>query len=184
VPPIKTQARAATILPNFVGLIFQVHNGKSYQDVRITEDMVGHKLGEFSAYVWVRRGGSTDKSDNQQHTETLHVQADQEQVDGAGKSHGNGVNASLDDDTTGENIVKYLYGTALGIEDLLHFKGSRKHRDRREKVRGMKHSFASCGIHAFGFGFPTYWVDCGDSTGTHLLSLFRKLTKVRLTSNI
>jgi ribosomal protein S19 len=51
VPPIKTQARAATILPNFVGLIFQVHNGKSYIDVRITEDMVGHKLGEFSAYV-------------------------------------------------------------------------------------------------------------------------------------
>ncbi|KAK0282032.1 mitochondrial ribosomal small subunit component [Friedmanniomyces endolithicus] len=51
VPPIKTQARSATILPNFVGLIFQVHNGKIYNDVRITEDMVGHKLGEFSAYV-------------------------------------------------------------------------------------------------------------------------------------
>ncbi|GAB7330784.1 hypothetical protein MBLNU13_g02333t1 [Cladosporium sp. NU13] len=49
VPPIKTQARSATILPNFVGLIFQVHNGKIYNDVRITEDMVGHKLGEFSA---------------------------------------------------------------------------------------------------------------------------------------
>ncbi|KAI5242245.1 hypothetical protein E4T47_03339 [Aureobasidium subglaciale] len=48
-PPIKTQARSATILPNFVGLIFQVHNGKIYNDVRITEDMVGHKLGEFSA---------------------------------------------------------------------------------------------------------------------------------------
>ncbi|OQO09601.1 37S ribosomal protein S19, mitochondrial [Cryoendolithus antarcticus] len=46
--PIKTQARAATILPNFVGLIFQVYNGKIYTDVRITEDMVGHKLGEFS----------------------------------------------------------------------------------------------------------------------------------------
>ncbi|KAK3677842.1 mitochondrial ribosomal small subunit component [Recurvomyces mirabilis] len=49
VPPIKTQARSATILPNFVGLIFQIHNGKIYNDVRITEDMVGHKLGEFSA---------------------------------------------------------------------------------------------------------------------------------------
>ncbi|KAN0119639.1 mitochondrial ribosomal protein S19 [Hyaloscypha variabilis] len=48
VPPIKTQARSATILPNFVGLIFQVHNGKIYNDVEITEDMVGHKLGEFS----------------------------------------------------------------------------------------------------------------------------------------
>jgi ribosomal protein S19 len=49
-PPIKTQARAATILPNFVGLVFQVHNGKVYHDVVITEDMVGHKLGEFSPY--------------------------------------------------------------------------------------------------------------------------------------
>ncbi|KYG50572.1 hypothetical protein M433DRAFT_56895 [Acidomyces richmondensis BFW] len=47
-PPIKTQARSATILPNFVGLIFQVHNGKTYHDVRITEQMVGHKLGEFA----------------------------------------------------------------------------------------------------------------------------------------
>ncbi|KAL2891388.1 37S ribosomal protein S19 [Ceratocystis lukuohia] len=47
-PPIKTQARSATILPNFVGLKFQVHNGKSYIDVLITEEMVGHKLGEFS----------------------------------------------------------------------------------------------------------------------------------------
>lgn len=50
-PPIKTQARAATILPNFVGMVFQVHNGKIYHDVQITEDMVGHKLGEFSPYV-------------------------------------------------------------------------------------------------------------------------------------
>ena len=47
-PPIKTMARAATILPNFVGLTFQVHNGKVYVDVKITEAMVGHKLGEFS----------------------------------------------------------------------------------------------------------------------------------------
>ncbi|RYP40812.1 hypothetical protein DL767_001458 [Monosporascus sp. MG133] len=48
VRPIKTQARAATILPNFVGLKFQVYNGKEYNEVEITEDMVGHKLGEFS----------------------------------------------------------------------------------------------------------------------------------------
>lgn len=50
-PPIKTQARGATILPNFVGLKFQVHNGKIYHDVTITEEMVGHKLGEFSPLV-------------------------------------------------------------------------------------------------------------------------------------
>jgi hypothetical protein len=47
-PPIKTQARSATILPNFVGMTFLVHNGKIYHDVVVTEDMVGHKLGEFS----------------------------------------------------------------------------------------------------------------------------------------
>ncbi|KAF2145807.1 uncharacterized protein K452DRAFT_284190 [Aplosporella prunicola CBS 121167] len=47
--PIKTQARSATILPNFVGLKFQIHNGKIYNEVQITEDMVGRKLGEFSA---------------------------------------------------------------------------------------------------------------------------------------
>ncbi|KAI1825353.1 ribosomal protein S19/S15 [Xylaria intraflava] len=56
--PIRTQARAATILPNFVGLKFQVYNGKIYNDVVITEDMVGHKLGEFSAtrkpFIWTR----------------------------------------------------------------------------------------------------------------------------------
>ncbi|KAK8094907.1 37S ribosomal protein S19- mitochondrial [Apiospora hydei] len=51
IKPIKTQARSATILPSFVGLVFQVHNGKVYNDVVITEDMVGHKLGEFSMYV-------------------------------------------------------------------------------------------------------------------------------------
>lgn len=51
IAPIRTQARSATILPNFVGLKFQVHNGKVYHDLTITEDMVGHKLGEFAAYV-------------------------------------------------------------------------------------------------------------------------------------
>ncbi|KAF1915163.1 hypothetical protein BDU57DRAFT_518006 [Ampelomyces quisqualis] len=46
--PIRTQARSATILPNFVGLKFQIHDGKRYQDITITEDMVGYKLGEFA----------------------------------------------------------------------------------------------------------------------------------------
>ncbi|PSR78388.1 hypothetical protein BD289DRAFT_376803 [Coniella lustricola] len=48
-PPIRTQARGATILPSFVGLTFEVYNGKVYHPVNITEDMVGHKLGEFSS---------------------------------------------------------------------------------------------------------------------------------------
>ncbi|ESZ94723.1 ribosomal protein S19 [Sclerotinia borealis F-4128] len=47
--PIRTQARSATILPIFVGMVFEIHNGKVYNEVTITEDMVGHKLGEFSA---------------------------------------------------------------------------------------------------------------------------------------
>ena len=44
---VKTRARSATILPNFVGLRFAIHNGKLYQEVFITEEMVGRKLGEF-----------------------------------------------------------------------------------------------------------------------------------------
>ncbi|EGY15932.1 mitochondrial ribosomal protein S19 [Verticillium dahliae VdLs.17] len=57
-PAIYTQQRSATILPNFVGLRFQIYNGKVYHDVTITEDMVGHKLGEFSPtrkpFIWSR----------------------------------------------------------------------------------------------------------------------------------
>lgn len=49
--PIRTQARSATILPSFVGMNFEVYNGKVYNPLTITEDMVGHKLGEFSQYV-------------------------------------------------------------------------------------------------------------------------------------
>ncbi|TFK17816.1 ribosomal protein S19/S15 [Coprinopsis marcescibilis] len=45
---IKTDARACTILPSFVGARFAVHNGKNYVPVLITQDMVGHKLGEFA----------------------------------------------------------------------------------------------------------------------------------------
>ncbi|MFC1838780.1 30S ribosomal protein S19 [Thermodesulfobacteriota bacterium] len=45
---IKTWSRRSTILPEFVGLTFAVHNGKKFIPVFVTEDMVGHKLGEFS----------------------------------------------------------------------------------------------------------------------------------------
>jgi len=47
--PIKTWARSSQIPPEFVGYTFLVHNGKIFKDVFITEDMVGHRLGEFSA---------------------------------------------------------------------------------------------------------------------------------------
>lgn len=46
--PIKTWSRRCTIYPNFVGLTFEIHNGKKFVSVYVTEDMVGHKLGEFS----------------------------------------------------------------------------------------------------------------------------------------
>ena len=45
---IKTWSRRSTIFPDFVGLTFAVHNGKEFIPVYVTEDMVGHKLGEFS----------------------------------------------------------------------------------------------------------------------------------------
>ena len=46
--PIKTWSRDCTIIPDFVGITFMVHNGKKFLPVYITERMVGHKLGEFS----------------------------------------------------------------------------------------------------------------------------------------
>lgn len=46
--PIKTWARSSQIPPEFVGYTFMVHNGKVFKEVFVTEDMVGHRLGEFS----------------------------------------------------------------------------------------------------------------------------------------
>lgn len=53
--PIKTWSRRSTILPEFVGFTFSVHNGKSFIPVFVTENMVGHKLGEFSPTRIFRR---------------------------------------------------------------------------------------------------------------------------------
>jgi small subunit ribosomal protein S19 len=46
--PIKTWARDCTIVPEFVGQTFLIHNGKNFLKLFVTEDMVGHKLGEFA----------------------------------------------------------------------------------------------------------------------------------------
>ena len=46
--PIKTWSRRSTITPEFVGLSFMVHNGKKFNQIFVTENMVGHRLGEFS----------------------------------------------------------------------------------------------------------------------------------------
>ncbi|MBS0186782.1 MAG: 30S ribosomal protein S19 [Planctomycetes bacterium] len=59
--PIKTWARRCTIVPEFVGHTFKVHNGRVFIDVFVTEDMVGHKLGEFSSSRTFR--GHTNKKE-------------------------------------------------------------------------------------------------------------------------
>ncbi|MBI4716374.1 MAG: 30S ribosomal protein S19 [Planctomycetes bacterium] len=59
---IRTWARRCTIVPEFVGHRFEVHNGKMFHAVYVTEDMVGHKLGEFSP-TRVFRGHSGKKKE-------------------------------------------------------------------------------------------------------------------------
>jgi small subunit ribosomal protein S19 len=59
--PITTWARACTIVPEFVGHTFMVHNGKNHIKVFVTEDMVGHKLGEFSPTRSFRGHGGKGK---------------------------------------------------------------------------------------------------------------------------
>jgi small subunit ribosomal protein S19 len=60
--PIKTWSRGSEISPEMVGHIFAVHNGKNFIDVRVTEEMVGHRLGEFSpTRKFVRHGGKLQK---------------------------------------------------------------------------------------------------------------------------
>ncbi len=58
--PIKTWSRRSTIFPEMVGLTIAVHNGRQHVPVYVTEDMVGHKLGEFAA-TRTYRGHSADK---------------------------------------------------------------------------------------------------------------------------
>ena len=59
--PIKTWSRRSTVTPEFVGLTMMIHNGKIFHPVFITENMVGHKLGEFSATRTFRRHGGITK---------------------------------------------------------------------------------------------------------------------------
>ena len=59
--PIKTWARRCTVIPEFVGFTFQVHNGKHHVNVFVTEDMVGHKLGEFAPTRIFRGHGGKGK---------------------------------------------------------------------------------------------------------------------------
>lgn len=63
---IKTWSRSCDIAPQMVGFTFGVHNGKTHTEVFVTEDMVGHKLGEFSlTRKFVRHGGKMQKEIDQ-----------------------------------------------------------------------------------------------------------------------
>lgn len=59
---IKTWSRRSTIFPDFIGHTFAVHNGKEHIPVYVTEDMVGHKLGEFAPTRTYRGHGKDEKS--------------------------------------------------------------------------------------------------------------------------
>ena len=62
--PIKTWSRRSMITPDFVGLTFNVHNGKLFNPVFVTENMVGHRLGEFSlTRTFKRHGAHTAKAE-------------------------------------------------------------------------------------------------------------------------
>ena len=61
--PIKTWSRRSTITPDFVGVAFAVHNGHKFQNVFVTENMVGHKLGEFApTRVFKKHSSAQDKA--------------------------------------------------------------------------------------------------------------------------
>ncbi len=67
---IKTWRRASQISPEMVGFVFGVHNGKTHIEVLVTEDMVGHRLGEFSpTRKFVRHGGKMQKELDQKKKE-------------------------------------------------------------------------------------------------------------------
>ncbi len=71
---VKTWSRTSTISPEMVGLIFMVHNGKIFVEVKPTEEMVGHKLGEFSPSTkFSRHGGKMQKEIEQGQTEKTRV---------------------------------------------------------------------------------------------------------------
>jgi small subunit ribosomal protein S19 len=60
--PIKTWSRRSTVTPDFVGHTFNVHNGRSFIPVFVTENMVGHKLGEFApTRIFKKHGSHTAK---------------------------------------------------------------------------------------------------------------------------
>lgn len=75
-PMIKTWSRACVISPEMLGFTFGVHNGKNHVEFLITEDMVGHRLGEFSpTRKFIKHGGKMQKELEQKKKETEIAQA-------------------------------------------------------------------------------------------------------------
>ena len=75
-PMIKTWKRACQIAPEMVGFTFGVHNGKNHIEVLVTEDMVGHRLGEFSpTKKFIKHGGKMQKELEQKKKEAEITQA-------------------------------------------------------------------------------------------------------------
>jgi small subunit ribosomal protein S19 len=74
--PIRTWSRACTIVPEMIGLTFGVHNGKDFVNVYVTEEMVGHRLGEFSpTRKFTRHGGRMQRE--------LEIEAKQKELEAA-----------------------------------------------------------------------------------------------------
>ena len=68
---VKTWSRRSQISPEMIGFIFGVHNGREFIEVRVTEDMVGHRLGEFSlTRKFIRHGGKMQKELEQKKKES------------------------------------------------------------------------------------------------------------------
>ena len=61
--PIQTWSRRSTVTPDFIGLTFNVHNGKAFSPVYVSEGMVGHKLGEFAPTRVFRKHGGVKKAE-------------------------------------------------------------------------------------------------------------------------
>jgi small subunit ribosomal protein S19 len=75
-PPVKTWIRACVISPEMVGFTFAVYNGKNFIDVLVNEDMIGHRLGEFSpTKKFIKHGGKMQKELEQKKKESEIAQA-------------------------------------------------------------------------------------------------------------
>lgn len=80
--PIKTWSRDSVIIPDMIGFTFQVHNGKDFLDVFVVENMVGHKLGEFSHTRKFRgHGGKMAKEQAQAGVAAVKAQVTKAQTD-------------------------------------------------------------------------------------------------------